>query len=190
MAYLLQGPSTTENKTTTHRTHRTHRVNAPRIERIECCVTAAGGDYVADWKPERLSRITVGSPLCLIIRVSSHVSLIGSAIRKWNLAFCHEAASRVTLSHAATGGDPPASCLVMLVRHWPRCTFSEGPPIAENKSTTHRTQRACRAIQPSLRLTNWVYTMWAENVTVHVTIYPDPQSVSASEEPLPKATAC
>ncbi len=25
MAYLLQGPSTTENKTTTHRTHRTHR---------------------------------------------------------------------------------------------------------------------------------------------------------------------
>ncbi len=31
------------------------------------------------------------------------------------------------LSHAAQGGDPPESCLVILVRHWLWCTFSEGP---------------------------------------------------------------
>jgi len=45
-----------------------------------------------------------------------------------SLAFCHEAASRCR-RHAASRGDPPVSCLVTLVRHWPWCTLSEGPRL-------------------------------------------------------------
>jgi hypothetical protein len=47
---------------------------------------------------------------------SVDMGLIGSAIRKWNLTFCHEAASRCRMPPE---GDPPETCLVMLVRYWP-----------------------------------------------------------------------
>ncbi len=65
---------------------------------------------------------------------SVDMGLIGSAIRKWNLAFCHEVASRgpgrLMLGHA---------CETLAVMYLQR-----GPPIVENQSTTHRTHRTHR----------------------------------------------
>ncbi len=48
MAYLLQGPSTTGNKTTTHRTHRTlldddNVDNGPERRQNKCTVTVITG---------------------------------------------------------------------------------------------------------------------------------------------------
>ncbi len=49
------------------------------------------------------------------------------------------------LSHAAPGGDPPESCLVMLVRHWQWCNFSEGPRLLKiNPPRIERIERIDR----------------------------------------------
>jgi hypothetical protein len=50
------------------------------------------------------------------------------------------------LSHAAPGGNPPESCLVILVRHWPWCTFSEGPQLLKIISPRIRSQSLSQTI--------------------------------------------
>ncbi len=47
----------------------------------------------------------------------------------------------------------------MLARCWPWCTFSEGPPNAENETTTHRTHRTHRSRSRTIYFTRtlcWV----------------------------------
>jgi hypothetical protein len=48
---------------------------------------------------------------------------------------------REHISRALYTTIEPQTCLVMLVRHLPRCTFSEGPWSRGKKPSTHRTRR-------------------------------------------------
>jgi hypothetical protein len=64
------------------------------------------------------------------------MGLISTAIRRWHLAFCHEAASRCRCGpgRRSTSVMLGHACETLAVMYLQR-----GPTIAENKSTTHRT---------------------------------------------------
>jgi hypothetical protein len=73
----------------------------------------------------------------------------------WLMHTANSRATQVVLSHAAPGGDPPASCSVMLVRHWQRCTFSKGPRLWKiNPPRIERTVTAARSRSRTIYFSN------------------------------------
>ncbi len=71
--------------------------------------------------------------LCIVISVNTSAgSLIYLCVCVW-LCVCSALCVVTQVSHAAPGGNPPVSCLVMLARCWQWCTFSEGPQLQKMK---------------------------------------------------------